>query len=315
MQNTKIEYLDYSYNPLAMRCTPCSPACAHCWHLRLCNRLMLNPLIKDEQRAAYAGLRPPVMTHRLTDPLHVRKPSRIGVMFMGDLWHESVPFAYIDQVFAVMGRCRQHQFFVLTKRVQRMAEYFKADRCQRILNIAYSLKFRPEGMGPGISNPNNMNWWPHVYLGCTVWDQPSADENIPVLLSIPGKHWVSYEPALGPVDLPATPAGNILCRCEVCMRMVPHTRLDWVVSGSETGPGARPAHPDWFRKVRDDCVAAAVPYFHKSNGEWLLAPTSCDVRNVNGDFETLALGEAFIRIGKKLAGRLLDGREWNELPK
>jgi protein gp37 len=229
-----------------MRCTPCSPGCDHCWHLRMADRMGHNPIFDINERPAYLG-GGPVMTYRLDDPLHIRKPSRIGVQFMGDLFHESVDIKLQHRIFEVMAQNQKHAYFLLTKRPQNVERVFK--------------------------------WWAphygnlsHVWLGVTICNQAEADEKIPILLKIPAAHrWVSYEPAIEAVDftkyLPCSESkpncsgrktnGLFVCS-QNCLEGV-----NWIVAGAETGPGARPAENAWFRSVRDQCRAAGVPYFQK----------------------------------------------------
>jgi protein gp37 len=229
----------------------------------------------------------------LDQPLHWRRPRKIFVNSMSDLFHEKVPQEWIAQIFNVMWRCPQHTFQILTKRAERMRDVM-ADL------TAHSTMF----MGKPLLN---------VWLGVSVEDQPTADERIQVLLTTPAAvRWVSYEPALGPV------AFNLgwfpVTHCSMCKA----AGLDWIVGGGESGPGARPAHPDWFRAVRDQCQAGGVPFFFKQWGEWL-------PQNQFGFFQRDEAERRYrgvrvndmlcLRVGKKKAGRLLDGREHNERPK
>lgn len=147
---------------------------------------------------------------------------------------------------------------------------------------------------------------PNVWIGVSVEDQARADERIPLLLETPAAvRWVSAEPLLGRVDL----------------RAMKRDGLDWVVAGGESGPGARPMHPDWARSLRDQCVATGIPYFFKQWGEWVPAPEEMNYAEaaalacrLNREFEPWSSGHTVIRVGKRKAGRLLDGREWNEYP-
>ena len=184
----------------------------------------------------------------------------------------------------------------------------------------------------------------NVWIGTSVEDQKRADERIPALLNIPAKvRFLSCEPLLGPVDLAR--AGGLWSDINnnvVCNRVI--ERLHWVIVGGESGPKARPMHPDWARSLRDQCQAAGVPFFFKQWGEWgaSLAEiqkepyvnrfTSCaDGRavgftiNQNPQFLNWRTGEigrisashgdvCSWKMGKQAAGRLLDGREWNEFP-
>lgn len=247
------------------------------------------------------------------DPLKWEKPRRVFVCGMSDLFHEKVPFEWIDRIFIVIALSPQLTFQVLTKRPERMLEYFSTSETRWTGAEGASVA----GMGPDdvtgscfgmfrgaecFTGGQTMvqeerrplpNVWPNVWLGVSCEDQETADERIPLLLQTPAAiHWVSFEPALGSVDF-----GRYLrpgC-----------AKLDWLVSGAESGPGARPAHPDWFRRARDDCRASGVPYFHKQNGEFL-APALFAISD-NWQAE-------MVRVGKKRAGRLLDGREWSDYP-
>lgn len=300
-----IGYIDRTWNPIAMKCTPISDGCANCWHLSMARRMAANPLISADQRAAYAG-GPPVMTDRLNDPLHWRKPQSIAVQFMGDLFHESVPDEMIFQVFSVMGQCTNLIFLLLTKRPRRMLEFLRIRKYHE---------------------------WPNVWCGVSISNQFDADRLIPILLQIPAHvHFISYEPAIGPV---------VLRKCWICngpdiegcfCEVDSYSSLHWVVCGGETGPHARPTHPDWVRSIRDRCREAGVPFWFKSFGEWalkgsthakctdfgILAPdgtwyhqhTGWNGRPIDPD-----TGEAYMRrVGHKASGHLLDGVEYRELP-
>jgi protein gp37 len=171
---------------------------------------------------------------------------------------------------------------------------------------------------------------PNVWVGTTVENQPAADERIPHLLATPAAvRFVSCEPLLGPVDVwPKTASGALLNRGSVATGR----GIDWVICGGETGPGARPMHPDWARSLRDQCVAARVPFFFKRWGEW--APDGFEHANrpnapacyLTADGNSYMADNwtpehrcrdekyAMVRVGKKAAGRELDGRTWDEMP-
>jgi len=144
--------------------------------------------------------------------------------------------------------------------------------------------------------------YPNVWLGVSVENQKTADERIPILLQIPAAvHFVSYEPALEEVNF--TPYLN---------------KLDWLIAGGESGPGARPAHPDWFRKARDQCVAAGVPFFFKQWGEWApsgqFESTGCNPKGVFQFEDGIFSDRTVFKVGRCKAGRLLDGKEWSQYP-
>jgi protein gp37 len=312
MGKTKIEWADSVWNPVT-GCTPISEGCRNCYAQRMSKRLA--------GRCGYPADEPFKVTlhpDRFDEPLKWKKPRRVFACSMGDLFHEDVPNEFIDYVFAVMGRSQQHTFILLTKRPERMREYLQAGRYQQILNIAYRLKFRPEGLGKGIDNPKDMRWWPNVWLGVTAENQQRADERIPILLEIPAaKRFVSVEPMLELI--------NIIRSCDVVLGdgNIPavdgiNRWLHWIICGGETGPGARPVHPDWVRSLRDQCIAANVPFFFKSWGKFCYPDQMPDdtYRKVDAAHNLAGHGDYDKpwRVGKKAAGRILDGREWNEVP-
>lgn len=307
MQKTAIEYLDYTWNPIAMRCAPCSPGCEHCWHLRTADRLCENPGLPVDERFALAGDGPFVLRERELDaPLRTRKPAVIGVQFMGDLFHEDVPDEFILKVCEVMWNIGRHTFLILTKRPKRMADFFR-------------------------TNHGYFSYVDHIYFGLTVCNQQEADEKIPEFLKVPGKKWLSVEPMLGPVNLMELPRPFEFHQSPYGWPEWLRRHLHLVILGGESGPGARPMHPDWVRSVRDQCQAAGVPFYLKQNGEWAhddeaaaYSKSKCIWVAKDGRFECADKNETeiwddndsclMVRVGSKRAGRLLDGREWNELP-
>jgi hypothetical protein len=176
-------------------------------------------------------------------------------------------------------------------------------------------------------NPGALKVWPlpNVWLGTSVEDQQRANERVPVLLDTPAAvRWLSCEPLLGPVDLR---------QAHLAVRPLP--RVDWIVAGGESGPRARPMHPDWARSLRDQCAAAGVPFLFKQWGEWApggdwphLPDAALSLRKgfatiipsgaYHGrgyPFSVNAIGrEDIVRVGKKAAGRLLDGVQHDGFP-
>ena len=136
----------------------------------------------------------------------------------------------------------------------------------------------------------------------------TADKRIPWLLETPAAvRFVSYEPALEKIDILAD-------RISPTMRS--ENKIDWVICGGESGPGARPMHPDWARSIRDQCQAAGVPFFFKQWGEWVSVDQAHMVMRTGQSIRFADMDSRILfKTGKKKAGRLLDGREWNEMPK
>ena len=299
--NAKIEWTDATWNPVT-GCSKVSAGCKHCYAERDWARMSANP------KTVYYGREfSDVRCHpeRLKEgPIRWKKPRRIFVNSMSDLFHPDVPFEFIDEVFEVINCSRMHTFQILTKRPERVLEYFTR---------------------PGAWVSEAIADFDHVWLGVTVENQEAADERIPLLLQTPAAvRWVSMEPLLGPVDLVGIFANPNDSRDGTNALEA----LDWVVVGGESGPRARPMHPGWARSLRDQCTAAGVPFLFKQWGEFVTEYQSgrdtnfCyDNSNAGGwiDFNgASSLGEGaapqdamtaehVFRLGKKAAGRLLDG--------
>jgi protein gp37 len=197
----------------------------------------------------------------LMDPLHWKKPQRVFVNSMSDLFHEALPDEAIDRVFAVMALCPQHTFQVLTKRPERMNRYVSGKQHGRMCKIARQIPVRGE-------KPNARFPLSNVWLGVSVEDQKTADERIPLLLQTPAAvRFVSYEPALGPVDFDETRdwlTWNYVYRrnrMNGCMNTI-----DQVIVGGESGPGARPFNIEWARNVIAQCKDAGTKVFFKQAG-------------------------------------------------
>jgi len=273
-----------------------------------------NDVIRDRARSAVHLAQIPgdktmfdgriVLRHDNLDlPLRTKKPTVYAVW--NDLYHEDVPDDFRDRAYAVMALCPQHTFLVLTKRADRMAAYWLADKVQsRISWQTMELVKLYEKTWP----------LPNVFHGVTCENQQAADERIPDLLLVPGKRFLSLEPLLGPVKLIEyifDPTGRFkTVDGKRKFEVRPTGAVDVVLLGGESGPNARPMNPQWARDVRDQCAAAGVPYFHKQNGEYASVSEVAGV----GDHYCFPAGETVRRVGKKKAGRLLDGRTHDSLP-
>jgi protein gp37 len=287
MNKTGIEYLTHTWNPIAMRCTPVSDGCDHCWHIRMAKRHAGNKRLAPDVRAAKAGGMPILLADELEAPLRRRKSARIGVQFMGDLFHKDVSAGFIDKVFAVMALCPQHTFQVLTKRPERMAEYM-GSRARSIehweaaaRSVGYTLRFEGIGLCPFPL--------PNVQLGTSVENQDEV-HRIGHLMRCPAPvRFLSLEPLLGdlPGDLPGILSiDRCPSRCDGnrCTMRAGHqgrhralrptggwgatdeptpSPINWVIVGCESGPGARPMETEWVRSVVQQCREAGVPVFVK----------------------------------------------------
>ncbi|MDA8120245.1 MAG: phage Gp37/Gp68 family protein [Gammaproteobacteria bacterium] len=199
---TGIAWTESTWNPVT-GCTKVSPGCKHCYAERDWGRLAANPNAIDYFGRAFTDVRAHV--HRLDQPLRWQRPRRIFVNSMSDLFHESVPDEFIDEVLAVMTLTPRHTYQVLTKRPERMVAYFQAqDLYRRVLNAASALRVAYPKMRLNevpVDNPAS-RFAPHIWWGVSVENQEAAEARIPLLLSIPvAVHWVSAEPLLGPVNL------------------------------------------------------------------------------------------------------------------
>lgn len=266
--SSKIEWTDATWNPVT-GCDHVSPGCDNCYAEAIAKRFH-RPFIGAVECHA----------DRLEMPLRWRKPRRVFVNSVSDLFHPDVPDSFIAKVFTVMARAEAHTFQVLTKRPQRMAAFLKA-----------------------LTSPRPDVWpLPNVWLGVSVENQRYADLRIPHLLATPAAvRFISAEPLLGPIGLSLEwVPGLVNSRRD-------YGALDWVIVGGESGHGARPMEVAWARHLRDQCVATHVPFFFKQWGEWGVVGWKVDPM-INRENPKMT------HMGKKNAGRELDGRTWDEYP-
>jgi protein gp37 len=253
-----------------------------------------------------------IMWSQLDAPIRWRRPRHIFVNSMSDLFHEKL---HLDDIAGILGHAiaahhlRGHTFQILTKRPQRMLdvlqdeEFWEAANCQAtelVLENTDPLDRRSDDARATLGSYSAENAPPGIWLGVSVEDQATAEERIPLLLRTPAAlRFISAEPLLGRIDLVAVRFMGIHSL----------TFLDWVIAGGESGVAARPMHPGWARRLRDDCIAAHVPFFFKQWGEWAPAPRA--IRQQTHRFDD---GTVMFRTGKNRAGNLLDGRTHQEFP-
>ena len=337
MGRTAIEWTERSLNPGIFGCTKISPACDHCYAVRMAHRL------------AGSGIYPEGITRHELDTgtdwtgrvvvsrdraIHAfeqlarkpAKPTRVFVTSMADLFHRHVPDEHLALVFGAMASRPEYVFLVLTKRAARLAEW------AQIRGAVFP-------------------WPSNVWAGVTVENQEQANRRVPALLQVPAPvRFVSCEPLLGPVDLTdVTTSGRHVQVFRDSVDALTGRRfrdvgdgaveypatpdtIGWVIAGGESGPGARPTHPDWSRWLRDQAVAAGVPFLWKQWGAW--RPGSVDSWLEDREVKRYSLvdpqgavtytdtlpittgpGVACLGLaGKRYAGRELDGRTWDEAP-
>jgi len=234
--------------------------------------------------------RPTFHSDRLHEPYRWESPKMIFVCSMGDLFHEDIPAAVIYRILRVIKETPQHTYQLLTKRPERARTIFA--------NVLWH---------------NGWDRLPNLWLGVSIENQKRADERMPHLLTVNnvGVRFVSIEPMLAEVSITQYLYCLYIFTAVGEFKFVP---LDWVIVGGETGPGARPVHPDWVRKIRDECLALGIPFFFKHWGEWKEWDPGEPEWSLRRPAFTFPDGKTVFRIGRKAAGRLLDGREWNELP-
>lgn len=290
MADTKIQWADKVWNPVT-GCSKVSQGCKNCYAKTLHDMRHKAYLEGKKLPEQYSSPFEEVRCHeeRLQIPAHWKKPQRIFVNSMSDLFHPDVPFEFIDRVWESMFNCQQHIFMILTKRPDRMNEYFDF-----VLRRARD-QFNDDEL---IEDP-----LPNVWLGVSVENQETADERIPFLLQTPAAvRFISAEPLLGEI---------LINNCDPTKYNADHPGIDWVICGGESGKNARPMHPEWVMLLRNQCKLINVPFFFKQWGEW----KSIELRGKPWFQTDDHKNYQFIKVGKKKAGRLLDGIEHNEFPK
>lgn len=337
---TAIEWTDATWNPV-VGCQVVSAGCKNCYAMKLAGgRLRNHPtragLTSDTKAGPVWNGEVRLNASELRKPLSWMRSRRIFACAHADLFYDHVPHEWIDQVFAVMALAPRHTFQVLTKRPGRMRDYVAAPRDV----IVERLREAARKIGASLldcADLKALQWpLPNVWKGVSVEDQPAAEQRIPFLLdTLAAVRWISAEPLLGPLNIepwtcrwcggrrweddknwsPRYPdlwqgerePRDGLIPCANCnfggrhFEVAPRRpTLDWVVVGGESGAAARPMQAEWARELRDQCVDARVPFLFKQWGEF--RPTS----DANGPYMT--------RVGKKVAGRRLDGVTWDQYP-
>ncbi|MBX3610356.1 MAG: phage Gp37/Gp68 family protein [Hydrogenophaga sp.] len=306
--DSKIEWTDHTFNPW-IGCTKVSPACDHCYAEVSTPSRTLGVVWgpgQPRRRTSPGNWLQPLRWNAQADAFRAQhgRRQRVFCASLADVFDNEVPDFWRADLFDLIEATPNLDWLLLTKRIGNVP-----DMMRRILR-------------PGTLPP-------HVWLGATICNQPEADRDITKLLAVDARvRFLSMEPLLGPVDLGAIPWRGL--RTDVLRGWSsPEHGLHWVIVGGESGPQARPMHPEWARSLRDQCQAAGVPFLFKQWGEWL--PLShqtggadpeqrqCHVwpdgRAYDGEREEMTPACAQLsRVGKKAAGRELDGRTWDEVP-
>ncbi|MDQ7818722.1 MAG: phage Gp37/Gp68 family protein [Melioribacteraceae bacterium] len=235
MSNTKIEWANKVWNPVT-GCNKVSRGCKNCYAEIMHRRLTkMNP--QKYNKPFLDGAFPHVQS--LEIPLHWKKPTKIFVNSMSDLFHPQVPFSFVNDIMSVIEQCPQHKFIILTKRPENALRYTQES------NYTFEA--------------NN------IWLGVSIEDQQTADERIPLLLQIPANiRFISAEPLIGDINLEVW--------IHKCLTNGCGDKIDWVIVGGESGKSARPLHPDWVRSIRDNCKALGIKFFFKQWGNNVFVP-------------------------------------------
>lgn len=311
MSNSKtaISWTQATWNP-TVGCSLMSAGCTNCYAMRMAARI---EMMGGKAARTYSGLTKTVNGNAvwsgvvrldpaaLLKPLKWRKPRLIFVNSMSDLFHPALSSADIDQVVAVMALCDQHVFQALTKRPDRMRDYLNDPATRSRVEL------RAEMIRPGF----RVRSWPleNLWCGTSIENQAVANERLPILLSVQAAvRFLSIEPLLGPVSLIRD------------VGLDAAARIDWVIVGGESGPGARPMHPDWARDLRDECQQARIPFFFKQSGQFS-PQRPAQKRPAIGlmmDGRQVAPGMpgsvTLWSVGKKDDDEL-DGRLWRDMPR
>jgi protein gp37 len=272
MSDSSIQWTDKVWNPV-VGCTVKSAGCQNCYAQALAPRLaaMGQPVYEGLKKRHNDGSvnwtgEVRCLPERLSIPLGWRKPARVFVNSMSDLFHESVPDAFIAAVFQTMADTPRHTYQILTKRPERMRAFLDEE----------------EGLGCVAEFTGYPYPLPNVWLGVSTEDQATADERIPLLLQTPAAvRFLSCEPLLGPIAFhndwlvptmmvsgmrgePSLAFSEAITEVgKAVAKKYGVGLIDWVITGGESGPHHRPFDPQWARDIRDQCVAAGVCFFHK----------------------------------------------------
>lgn len=294
--DSAIEWTDHTFNPW-WGCVKVSPGCTNCYAETWAHRMGFNVW-----GPAKTTPRREMSDQHWAEPLKwdraaakAGRPARVFCASMADVFedHPALP-PMRERLWQLIAQTPNLIWMLLTKRPENMTVMAPASWAQR--------------------------WPSNVWAMTTVEIQEQAEQRIPELLKVPARvRGLSCEPLLGPVDLrswltpcPACGAPRANASCTYCEAWPDVRGVSWVIAGGESGPGARPPHPDWFRSLRNQCATAGVDFFFKQWGEW--APPEVLPREQWSARHTYVEEQYMLRSGKKLSGRQLDGREWNGVP-
>ncbi len=325
-ENSKIEWTDHTFNPWE-GCQKVGPGCDHCYAETRNARFAGGQAVNwgpgaPRRRTSPATWAMPRRWNAQADAFlaqHGRR-QRVFCASLADVFDNAVDPQWRADLFTLIHQTPNLDWLLLTKRIG---------------NVVPMLAELAHGNDHDLTLLDMMPL-PNVWIGATIVNQAEADRDIPKLLAVPARvRFLSMEPLLGPVNLERPLPGPDLDQgggSKICQPWLIQSGIHWVIVGGESGPDARPMHPDWARSLRDQCNAAGVPFLFKQWGEHDLSydrdrddpdyRRCASVEKQPGRWINLAGGHGFNgervhyarRVGKKAAGRLLDGRTWDETP-
>lgn len=359
-ENSAIEWTDHTFNPW-IGCTKVSAGCDNCYAETLATRRLgvaWGPHA-ERRRTAESTWRQPLAWNRKAERTGQRY--RVFCASLADVFDNQVPDSWLEDLWRLIIDTPHLDWLLLTKRPQLIRR-----RLREALAVAESYGPQWQAVIDWVCRWLAGDPPPNVWLGTTVENQAEADRRIPHLLAVPAVvRFLSCEPLLGPVNLPFAAGYCRACNTMTTGSIDGHSMdpdspcfagevgvdamINWVIAGGESGPGARPMHPDWARSLRDQCATAGVPFFFKQWGEWAPAPWKLERASGETDAAYMARSDAegathavsrwghlnqldhrpwslerapqrppehhgLRRVGKKAAGAALDGREHRAFP-
>lgn len=313
-ENTKIEWADHTWNPWE-GCQKVGPGCDHCYAESRNARFAGGQAVNwgpgaPRRRTSASNWNLPLRWNAQAEAFQAQhgRRQRVFCASLGDVFDNAVDVQWRADLFTLIHQTPNLDWLLLTKRIG---------------NVQPMLAELAHGNDHELSLLEMMPL-PNVWIGATITSQAEADRDIPKLLAVPAaKRFLSMEPLLGPVSF----EGMFANPSNIADGTNALEELDWVIVGGESGPGARPMHPSWARSLRDQCEAVGTPFLFKQQGEWLPADVGETVTGKkvvflvasapfpdHPEWHTFTDGQQMARIGKKAAGRLLDGRTWDGFP-
>jgi protein gp37 len=303
---TAISWCDATFNPW-WGCQKVSPACDHCYAERDARRFAAGQVlwgVGAERRTFGDKHWKAPLDWAKTMPAKLGRRPRVFCASMGDWLDLDAPLDAFVRLLDTVRATPELDWLLLSKRIGNWRKRLE-QALARVDETEGSDSELAQWIESWLAGSAPANAW----IGATVVDQAEADRDLPKLLAVPARvRFLSIEPMLGAVDVFSSITGELL---HVSGNEFDPGCIDWVICGGESGPSARPMHPDWARSLRDQCAAAGVPFHFKQWGEWLGAMQDGDHEH---DPVELNATDRSVRVGKKAAGRLLDGIEHNGFP-